>query len=56
MFGFLKVDPEKKIKNQIQKLYEQAVLYQRNGKLREYSEVMAEIDSLERKLDREQLN
>lgn len=51
MFSFLKSNPEKKLKRQIQDLSLKAVNFQRNGKLREYAEVTAEIQDLEKKLD-----
>jgi len=51
MFSFLKKDPVKKMEQQISRLYEQAVSYQRNGKLREYAEIMSQIDVLQKKID-----
>ena len=50
MFGLFKSDPVKKIEKEISKLYEKAVALQRNGKLREYAEVMAEIEDLDKKM------
>ena len=51
MFGWLKSDPKKNIKKQIQKKLAQATEYQRNGKLREYAECMEEVQELEKKLN-----
>ena len=50
MFGFLKKDPQKKLKAQIKSKYEESVRLQRNGKIKEYGEIMAEIEALEAKL------
>jgi hypothetical protein len=50
MFGLFKKDPQKKLKARIQAKYEESVRLQRNGKLREYGEVMAEIEALEAQL------
>ncbi len=50
MFGWLKRDPEKKLQKQIATRYEAATELQRNGKLREYADVMAEIEKLEDEL------
>lgn len=50
MFGFLKKDPQRKLKAQIRSKYEESVRLQRNGKIKEYGEIMAEIESLESKL------
>lgn len=36
-----------KLKNQIAKKYEQAIVYQRNGNIAEYSKLMSEISNLE---------
>ena len=51
MIKFLKSlftsDPAAKIKKVRDQKYKQAVEYQRNGKLREYAEVMKEIQDLE---------
>mgnify|MGYP001235909444 FL=1 len=53
MIKFLKSiftsDPAAKIKKVRDQKYKQAVEYQRNGKLREYAEVMKEIEELEDK-------
>lgn len=53
MFGFLKKDPQKKIKAQIKAKYEESVRLQRNGKIKEYGEIMAEIEVLETQLKAE---
>ena len=50
MFGWFKSDPHKNIKKQIQKKLAQATEYQRNGKLREYSELIQEVEELEKQL------
>jgi hypothetical protein len=50
MFGLFKKDPQKKLKAQIQAKYAESVKLQRNGKLREYGELMAEIEALEAQL------
>ncbi len=51
MFNFLKSlfisDPRKDLEKKISKLYEQSVQLQRNGDLRSYGKVMAEIQNLE---------
>ena len=39
-----------KLKNQIAKKYEQAIVYQRNGNIAEYSSLMSEISNLEDRL------
>lgn len=53
MFGFLKKDPQKKLKTQIKAKYEESVRLQRNGKIKEYGEIMLEIEKLEAKLKTE---
>ena len=50
MFGWLKSDPKKNLQKQIQKKLAQATEYQRNGKLREYAELIEEVEALEKKL------
>lgn len=50
MFGWFKSDPKKKIKKQIQQKLAEATAYQRNGKLREYAELIEEVEELEKKL------
>ena len=49
MFGLFKSNPKAKIQKQINRLYEKALPLQRNGKLREYGQIMKEIDGLEKK-------
>jgi len=44
-------DPAKKILKIRDRKYKEAVHFQRNGKLREYAEVMKEIEELERQYD-----
>ncbi|NRA66952.1 MAG: hypothetical protein HRU19_20860 [Pseudobacteriovorax sp.] len=46
MFSFFRKDPAKARQKKIEKLYESALQFQRNGKLREYAEVIAEIEKL----------
>ena len=43
-----KRDPNEKIKREIQKKLAQATEYQRNGKLREYAEIIQEVEDLEK--------
>ena len=50
MFGWMKKSPTDKIEAQIRTKYEESVRLQRNGKLKEYGAVMAEIEQLEQKL------
>lgn len=51
MFGLFKSDPNKKKEKQIESLYQQAVALQRNGKLREYAEVIDKIESIKKTMD-----
>ena len=51
MFGLFKKDPGKELKKQMAQLSEKAIFYQRNGKIKEYSEVMTKIDKLQQELD-----
>ena len=55
MLNFLKSlftsDPKKELEKKISKLYEQSVQLQRNGDLRTYGKVMAEIQKLEKEHD-----
>ena len=53
MFGLFKKDPQQKIKNLIETKYKESVQLQRNGKLREYGEIMAEIEALEAQLKKD---
>jgi len=50
MFGWFKQDPEKKLQKQIDAKRAEAVRLQRNGKIREYAEIVAEVESLEDEL------
>ena len=52
MFGIFKKDPSKKIEKEIKNKYKQSVHFQRNGKLKEYGQVMKEIEELEDELIR----
>ena len=45
--SFFKKDPGAKIRSTIAKKQEQAMQLQRNGKLREYAEIIKEIEQLE---------
>lgn len=55
MLNFLKSffasDPKRELEKEISKLYEQSVQLQRNGDLRTYGKVMAEIQRLEKEHD-----
>ena len=44
-----KRDPNEKIKREIQKKLAQATMYQRVGKLKEYAELIQEVEQLEKK-------
>ena len=44
-----KRDPKEKIKREIQKKLAQATMYQRVGKLKEYAELIQEVEQLEKK-------
>lgn len=50
MFSFFKKSPADKLRKKIAARYEDAVSLQRNGKLREYGALMAEIDQMETEL------
>ncbi len=50
MFGWLKGDPAKKLEKKIDAKMSRAVEFQRNGKLREYADLMKEIDDMEKEL------
>ena len=52
MFAWLKKNPTKKLETQIKAKYEESVRLQRNGKLKEYGEIMAEIEDLEQQLSK----
>ena len=49
---WLKRDPDEKIKREIQKKLAQATMYQRVGKLKEYAELIEEVQELEKKTKR----
>ncbi|MEL6181959.1 MAG: DUF6435 family protein [Myxococcota bacterium] len=51
MFGWFKSDPKKKLQKKIDAKMSRAVEFQRNGKLREYAELMKEVEELEQELD-----
>ncbi len=55
MFNFIKSllipDPEAKLRKAISKKYKEAVQLQRNRKLRDFAEVMSEIEELEKQLE-----
>ena len=51
MFGLFTKDPTKKLQKKIQQKYTESVQLQRNGKLREYGELMKEIEELEQELN-----
>ena len=59
MFKFIKAlikpDPSRKVRKIRDQKYKQAVELQRNGKLREYAEVMKEIQDLEEEYARIEL-
>ena len=55
MFNFIKSllipDPEAKLRKAISKKYKEAMQLQRNGKLRDFANVMSEIEELEKQLE-----
>ncbi len=51
MFGFLKRDPSKRLRQQYHAKLEKAMLAQRNGNIREYSFLTAEAEELKTQLD-----
>jgi len=51
MFGLFKKDPSKKLKKQHARIQEQAMMAQRNGNIRKYSELSAEADQLWQKIE-----
>ena len=51
MLGFLKGDPVRKKEKKIASLYQQALQLQRNGKLREYAEVIAQVEKLKAEVE-----
>lgn len=50
IYKFLFPTKEQKIRKKIEKMYEVAITFQRNGNIREYSRVMSEIADLEEEL------
>lgn len=46
MFGWIKKDPAKKLQKQYEAKLSEAMLMQRNGKIREYSFLTAEAEEL----------
>lgn len=50
MLSWFKRDPAKALEKRIAARYEEAVAFQRNGKLREYGDAMKEIEDMEAKL------
>jgi len=52
LFTLLFGDKKSKIKKEIDKKYKEAVEFQRNGNIREYSVLMTEISKLEDEYDR----
>ena len=51
MFGLFKKNPAAKLRKEIERLGEQSVHLQRNGKLADYAKVMTQIDALSREAD-----
>jgi len=51
IFKLLFGDEKSRIKKQINKKYEEAVQFQRNGNIRQYSVLMSEISNLENKYE-----
>ena len=47
LYNLFSTSKSEKLKNQIAKKYEQAIVYQRNGNIAEYSSLMSEISNLE---------
>jgi len=50
IYEFLFPTKEQKIRKKIEKMYEVAIAFQRNGNIREYSRIMSEIRDLEEEL------
>jgi len=50
IYEFLFPTNEQKVRRKIEKMYEVAISFQRNGNIREYSRVMSEIRDLEEEL------
>ena len=51
MFGFLKSSPQKKLQQKYEQLLEQAMKYQRNGDIRNYSMVTAEAEKVRQQIE-----
>lgn len=51
LLSFFKKDPSKELKKRMAKMSEEAMHFQRNGKIREYSELMTKVESLQKELD-----
>lgn len=51
ILDLFKTDPEKKLRTLIAKKSEAAMQFQRNGKLREFGELSAEVAELEKELE-----
>jgi hypothetical protein len=51
MFGWLKADPKKKLNKAYLAKLEEAMLAQRNGKIRIYSELTAEAEELQKQIE-----
>ena len=50
MFGWFKPDPEKQLRKQLDAKREEAINFQRNGKIREFAQAIKEAEALEDKL------
>ena len=50
--NFIFGDKKQKIKKEINKKYKQAIEFQRNGNIRQYSRIMTEVQQLEEEYDR----
>ena len=50
IYNLLFPTEEQKIRKKIERMYEQAISFQRNGNIREYSRIMSEIKDLEDEL------
>ena len=50
IYNLLFPTEEQKLRKKIERMYEQAISFQRNGNIREYSRIMSEIRDLEDEL------
>lgn len=50
MFGWFKSDPEKQLRKQLDAKREEALNFQRNGKIREFAQATKEAEELEDKI------